>query len=78
MLLRDALQLDLSASGQLGPTALRHALEARGCPCDNHSIDKMLRYIDTDGDGQVSLKEFADALGFNPLENPDPGQIKWG
>lgn len=54
--------LDTTGSGQLGPDVLRAALKRWGCDASDHAVDKMVRYIDEDGDGQVSLQEFADAL----------------
>ena len=55
--------LDTVGSGQLGPDALRAALQRWGCDASDHAVDKMVRYIDEDNDGQVSLQEFANALG---------------
>ena len=49
-------QLDTAGSGQLGPTVLRAALRQWGCDADDHTLDKMVRFIDVDGDGQVSLQ----------------------
>ena len=40
-----------------GRSALRAALLAHHCDASDHTIDKMIRYIDADGDGQVSLQE---------------------
>lgn len=54
--------LDKPGLGQLGPRIIKAALERYGCDTSAHSFDKMMRFIDTDGDGQVSLKEFNDAL----------------
>ena len=49
--------LDTKGTGQLGPDVLRAALIKRGCAASFHDLDKMIRYIDADGDGQVSLSE---------------------
>ena len=55
--------LDTKGSGLLSPNVLRAALKRWGCDASDHSLDKMVRYIDEDRDGQVSLQEFIDALG---------------
>ena len=49
--------LEERGTGQLGPAALRAALMARDCDASDQAIDKMIRYIDSDNDGQVSLQE---------------------
>ena len=54
--------LDTNHTGQLGPDVLRAGLIRYGCDASDEAIDKMIRYIDVDGDGQVSLQEFATAL----------------
>ena len=60
--------LDSKGIGQLSPEVLRAALIKYGCDSSDAAIDKMIRYIDADADGQVSLQEFADALARKPGE----------
>lgn len=69
--------LDTSGVGQLSPDVLRAALKKYGCEHSDAVIDKMIRYIDVDGDGQVSLQEFADALARRPGEVQE-GQLRRG
>ena len=42
------------------------ALQRYGCDSSDEYLDKMIRYIDANGDGMVSLQEFADALAHKP------------
>lgn len=60
--------LDTDGIGQLSPEVLRAALTKYGCDASDAAIDKMIRYIDANNDGQVSLQEFADALARKPGE----------
>ena len=48
--------LDVNGSGQLSPEVLRAALLQWGCDASDHTLDKMIRYIDADGDGQVCAR----------------------
>ena len=54
--------LDTTNTGQLGPAALKAALEKYGMDASEAAVDKMVRYADANNDGQVSLQEFSDAL----------------
>ena len=54
--------LDTTNTGQLGPAALKAALEKYGMDASEAAVDKMVRYADANSDGQVSLQEFSDAL----------------
>ena len=65
--------LDTQGVGQLTPEVLRAALKRYGCEHSDAVLDKMIRYIDVDGDGQVSLEEFAAALARKPGEEPRRG-----
>ena len=48
--------LDTQGRGQLTPADIRAALVKYGCDSSDEAIDKMIRYIDVDGDGQVGAK----------------------
>ena len=45
--------LDPSGVGQLSPEAIRAAMKKYGCDASDGAIDKMIRYVDVDRDGQV-------------------------
>ena len=42
-------------------------LKKYGCDDSDAALDKMIRYIDVDGDGQVSLQEFAAVHAVQPI-----------
>jgi hypothetical protein len=63
---RTANARSCAGTGQLSPDVLRAALERYGCDASDAAIDKMIRYIDVDGDGQVSLQEFAAVHAATP------------
>ena len=60
-------KLDADGTGLLSPNELRAALEKYGCDSSAHSVDEMIRCVDTNGDGMVGMQEFADALRKGPL-----------
>jgi hypothetical protein len=60
-----------TGTGQLSPDVLRAALQRYGCDASDAAIDKMIRWIDVDGDGQVSLQEFA---AVHAVQNPNQDQ----
>ena len=60
--------LDTRGLGQLSPEVLRAALQKYGCDSSDAAIDKMIRYIDMNFDGMVSLMEFAEALRYREKE----------
>lgn len=45
--------LDTHHTGQVSPDVLRAALRKYGCESSDAVVDKMIRYVDSDGDGQV-------------------------
>lgn len=49
---------DLDKNGYIGAAELRHVYTSIGEEVQDEEIDEMIKMVDTDGDGQVSIHEF--------------------
>ncbi|KAJ1959657.1 hypothetical protein IWQ62_004526 [Dispira parvispora] len=49
---------DADKNGSISRDELREALKAMGKPYDDAQLDKLIKEVDTDGNGQIELNEF--------------------
>lgn len=55
-------KLDKSGNGKLDKTEVVALLESFGKNWDSENVDKVLKELDTSGDGQIDYEEFCDLL----------------
>ena len=60
-------QLDTDKSGDLSRDEIKHALEVLGLQ-ENYNLDDLLKNMDTDANGTISIEEFRQGLPKDVLQ----------
>ena len=60
-------QLDTDKSGDLSRDEIKHALEVLGLQ-ENYNLDDLLKNMDTDANGTISIEEFKQGLPKDVLQ----------
>ena len=60
-------QLDTDKSGDLSRDEIKHALEVLGLQ-ENYNLDDLLKGMDTDANGTISIEEFKNGLPKDVLQ----------
>ena len=62
----------LAGDGFIDLGELRAALAKAGNPVSEDEAEQMLRRVDTNNDGQISLQEFREVFSLSPSAVPEP------